>query len=136
MRIFGFTGSRRGMTQPQEYNLRQQLQRGDILLHGDCVGADAQAHDIALDSGCLVEIYPPTDVTMRARCVGGIVHPAQDYIARNHAIVDHCGLLIATPLTPEEEQRSGTWATMRYAKRINKRVILLTPDGLVQVWSR
>lgn len=54
------------------------------------------------------------------------------YETRNHAIVDACRLLIATPRATERAQpRSGTWATIRYAQRKERPVWLIWPDGTV-----
>jgi outer membrane protein insertion porin family len=49
---------------------------------------------------------------------------------RNRAIVDSCDVLIACPKGPEE-QRSGTWATVRYARKQKKRIVIIWPDGEV-----
>jgi hypothetical protein len=44
--------------------------------------------------------------------------------------VDATGWLLAAPRTKTEEQRSGTWATIRYARKLGRQVCLLWPDGL------
>ena len=41
-------------------------------------------------------------------------------------------MLIACPASADEELRSGTWATIRYARRKLKRIYLILPDGTVQ----
>jgi len=53
------------------------------------------------------------------------------YLERNHNIVDESELLIACPKSKEEELRSGTWATVRYARKKGVRIILIYPDGSV-----
>lgn len=60
MRI-GFTGTRRGMTEAQGLTLRALLatQHATEFHNGDCIGADAEAHDIAVAMGCEVVIHPP-----------------------------------------------------------------------------
>ena len=58
------------------------------------------------------------------------MHPAKDYLVRNHDIVDVCDVLVATPGQKEEQIRSGTWATIRYARKIRKQIIIVYPDGL------
>jgi hypothetical protein len=55
--------------------------------------------------------------------------PEREYIARNHDIVDASAVLVATPRDWYEEQRSGTWATIRYARAQRKAVIIVWPDG-------
>lgn len=37
-------------------------------------------------------------------------------LKRNHTILDHSQYLVGFPKGPKEERRSGTWATIRYAK--------------------
>lgn len=44
-------------------------------------------------------------------------------------MVDSVEFLLACPLTVEERLRSGTWATLRYAEKINRRRLLITPKG-------
>lgn len=48
--IIGFTGTSRGMTQQQKDALAWlfRLLPGSELRHGDCIGADSEAHDIYL----------------------------------------------------------------------------------------
>jgi len=50
----GFTGARQGMTEGQKSALRDLLasHSGVVLHHGDAVGADAEAHDIAVELDC------------------------------------------------------------------------------------
>jgi len=48
---------------------------------------------------------------------------------RNHKMVDSAGVLLATPKEDHEVLRSGTWATIRYAYKKNKQVVLVWPDG-------
>jgi len=44
------------------------------------------------------------------------------YLSRNRAIVDETEMLIATPAEFTEQQRSGTWSTVRYARACGKKV--------------
>jgi hypothetical protein len=43
--------------------------------------------------------------------------------------------LIAAPKGPEQFQGSGTWQTIRWAKRWNKIVIIINPEGGLE-WRR
>jgi hypothetical protein len=98
--------------------------------HGDCVGADAMAHKEALHYGHEITIHPSINEYKRAFCEGAkIILPARDYIDRNHDIVDACDVLFACPGTMEEQLRSGTWATIRYARKQGKKLIIVYPDG-------
>ena len=135
-RHIGFTGTREGMSEHQKETLRQILTAatldGDavVLHHGDCKGADADAHEIALAVGCGVVIHPPVKRIMRAYCQGAYhTLPPEDYLERDRCIVDCTIGLIGAPKSDKEERRSGTWYTIRYARKINKRVILLAREG-------
>lgn len=136
MSRFGFTGTQWGMTQAQRITLAMCLAtlNPDSLAHGDCIGADAQAHAMALTAIVRVYIHPPLDSSKRAWCEGAsFVFAPAEFLVRNHAIVDACDILIATPKTHVEELRSGTWATVRYARRQRggnrKHIIVINPDG-------
>jgi hypothetical protein len=50
---------------------------------------------------------------------------------RNHRIVDMTRVLVACP-DGEERQHSGTWATVRYARKRGKWIIIVYPDGTVR----
>jgi hypothetical protein len=134
----GFSGSQRGMAEAQEEFFRFALRRLRKLPegvqefhHGDAIGADAQADRACRELAIPVVIHPPAITTKRAFCQrpGDLVHPPQPYLERNHAIVDSCELLIACPGEAFEVLRSGTWATIRYARKIGRRRLLIFPDG-------
>jgi len=95
--------------------------------HGDCVGADEEAHAIALEAQWQVVVHPPVVDLLRAFCTGrGVtVLPTEGYLERNRAIVAACDLLVAAPETDEEKMRSGTWMTVRSARRTGKEVFVL-----------
>ena len=131
----GFTGPRIGMTFMQKEKLAVLLSAQSYreFHHGDCVGADAEAHEMALKSGVPVVIHPPENPILRAHCLGASkTLPEKDYIDRNHAIVDACDVLIGTPSSKMMVMKSGTWATIRYARKRGKQVILIYPDGSME----
>jgi len=129
--ILGFTGTQDGMTDRQKDATHfwfAEFGIGGQLHHGDCLGADEDAHDIALSLGMEVYIHPPDNPSKRANCKGAKkVYMPKPYIMRNHNIVRMCERLIATPSTDFETIRSGTWATVRFAKRQCVPVTLLKP---------
>jgi hypothetical protein len=108
----------------------------DEFHHGDCIGADAQAHEAVLGFAREVWIHPPSDDRKREFCIGAthVLDPLP-YLERNHEIVFHTDVLIATPKGFEEELRSGTWATMRFARKQGKTVFVVWPDGTWGAWS-
>lgn len=119
----GFTGSRDGMTYFQKQSVHRSLslikKRNKttklFFHHGDCIGADAQAHLIAAKLGFIIVVHPPTDNTRRA-FMQGIVLPPKPFMDRNRDIVNESHLMIACPKTRQESLRSGTWATIRYSR--------------------
>lgn len=133
----GFTGTKQGMTAYQREFLRNKLLNLKIngyqyVHHGDCVGADAQFHEIAISIGFQVIIHPPTNPKLRAHLfdVFTQILPAKDYLSRNRDIVDACSILLATPKESFEVLRSGTWATVRYARSKKKEVFIIRPEQL------
>jgi hypothetical protein len=128
--IIGFTGTRLGMNEKQKsylHNYLTSLTDAKEFHHGDCIGADEQAHDIARGLNINVYIHPPIVQFARAFKTG-TMYPAKSFIERNHDIVDSCDLLIATPNTRKEKLRSGTWATVRYARKQHKAIKIIYPD--------
>jgi hypothetical protein len=127
----GFTGTSQGMSEWQKAQLRIKIAHLGLIEfhHGDCVGADAEAHEIvSVFFYNKIVIHPPLNTSKEAFCQirdGGEIRPAKDYLTRNHDIVDETDLLIAAPLTTEEVLRSGTWATIRYAKKQGKPIIMI-----------
>ena len=134
------TGTRTisGLTQKQLVNFRQLIieyrDKGYTHLnHGDCVGADAIAHSIAIGLELQVVIYPPNKVECRANCKGGnvTIHPEASYRNRNQAIVNNGHVLMVLPKHNYEQRRSGTWMTVRMARKLNLPIIICYPDGRV-----
>lgn len=130
----GFTGTQEGMTEQQKDTLRLifEVSPPDEFHHGDCIGADAEAHQIAREHGIPIVIHPPTDSRKRAFCEGAIrVEDPLPYMERNQAIVDATDELIATPKGFQEEVRSGTWATIRRGWK-KYPVTIIKPDGSME----
>lgn len=130
----GFTGTRTGLTLEQRTNLRKELRQlrmngATVFHHGDCIGADAEAHDIAKALGFALEIHPPSDPKARAYkgCCDALIHGVKPYLDRNCDIVDAAEVLVACPSTRAEQLRSGTWATVRYARKTGKILRMVMP---------
>ena len=131
MKHIGFTGTRDMLPEERYNSLTDYLKKcllteGAYLHHGDCIGSDAMAHMIATTLGYKIHIHPPINESARAFCNGDVMHKAKDYLDRNKDIVNVSDLLIAMPKNPKmEELKSGTWSTVRYAKRNDKEVIII-----------
>lgn len=137
MKVVGFTGTRKGLNEKQESlivffltTVTKATAEEVLIRHGDCIGADAEFHKLAQKAGLEIELHPSNLKEQRAFCKGAkVVHEPKHPLERNHDIVDSSDILVAAPGEVEERLRSGTWATIRYALRKQKVVILITPDG-------
>jgi hypothetical protein len=129
MRV-GFTGTSSGMTHAQLDSVETLLVfLCSELHHGDCVGADAQAHDLAERHHIGTVVHPPLDPKSRAHKQGDEVRQARPYLRRNQDIVRETNMLLAAPATEAEQLRSGTWSTVRFARHLGRRIFLVLPDG-------
>jgi hypothetical protein len=131
--VIGFTGTQRGMTAAQKkvFQGMISLYQPSGFHHGDCIGADAQAHDIVTEiiGFGIITIHPPIDNRKRAYKKGYKIEEEKSYLDRNMDIVMASDILIATPKDYEEKVRSGTWATIRYANKARLKTIIIYPDG-------
>ncbi len=131
--VVGFTGTQEGMTPAQVATLYSLLRNysPEEFHHGDCIGADAQAHEEArrTKSPPRIVCHPPIYKVKRAYCECDEYYEEEEYLQRNRNIVDSCFLLIAAPKEFDEQRRSGTWSTVRYAKKTGKQFLIILPDG-------
>ena len=131
----GFTGTQRGMTPEQDETVRKAFRRmedeggSQWAAHGDCIGADAEFHDIAREFDMKVAIFPPENPSKRAWKEGDTCAEPKPYLDRNKDIVDEVDYMLATPGEFEEVLRSGTWSTIRYAIKQQVPVQIVFPDG-------
>ena len=119
----GFTGTRAGLTLKQRRYIVELLRGVTEIHHGDCIGADAEVHDIAVMLGVAIVIHPPIDPKQRAWCNQSqaiLVAPPKPYLDRNKDIVRSSNVLIAAPketVEPAPGRGQGTWSTVRFARR-------------------
>ena len=105
--------------------------------HGDCVNSDEWFHARVTGpykNNPFVHIHPPDNPKYRSLCTKGtrnILYPPKPYMKRNQDIVDASQGLIATPHGPEEV-RSGTWATIRRARKKGIPICIVYPNGKVE----
>lgn len=124
----GITGTRRGMTPNQQTKLRSLLIHLGVteLHHGDCIGADEEAVGIAHLLGIATVCHPPEKAEYRAFTHNEQTLRPKAYIPRNQEIVRMTQELVAVP-EGAEVTRSGTWSTVRYARKLGRVVTVLTP---------
>lgn len=120
------------MTTEQIWTVSQLLDNDltmDSAAHGDCVGADEDFHRLARLSGLYIIGHPPLNNSKRAFCKFDEERSPQEYLVRNKNIVDGSFWMIFTPPGFEEETRSGTWSTIRYARQRGSLITIVWPDG-------
>jgi hypothetical protein len=129
----GFTGTQQGMTAEQMQKVIELLiiHKPTHIHHGDCVGSDKQFHNICtrLDMGMMKIGHPPDNSWKRAFCDFDELWESKPYLVRNHDIVNESNIMYATPGEFEEVLRSGTWATIRYARSVERILFVVYPDG-------
>jgi hypothetical protein len=139
----GFTGTRAGMSQAQEKQLAMLLVVFGIATpetetpefhHGGADGADTEADRLACLDGYAITVHPCPGVVADDVRDGQTIfnsHPVTmtevfPPLVRDRHIVDAVIVLIAAPRTDKEELRSGTWATVRYARQKGIPVVMLS----------
>lgn len=134
----GFTGTRHGMNDLQLKELKKIIDTMEFeeFHHGVCIGSDKQAHDyvesVKVKRGIKIAGYPGKYKKYTADCKCDIMMKPEPYLERNHNIVNHTDILIATPDT-KERLRSGTWATIRYARNKGVRIYIIHKNGRVTI---
>lgn len=130
--VVAFSGTRKGMTDQQKVALKayllSQKEGGCLLIHGGAWGADTEAHVVAVEAGYAIGIVPASPYHGNLESVEWILEPEAP-LKRNRRIVNCSQQLIATPAGFEEELRSGTWATVRYAARAKVPTTVVWPNG-------
>jgi hypothetical protein len=133
--VIGITGTQAGPTSRQKDTLVAVLvgfrEGGVVWQHnGDCVGADRYAGLIWKALGGKVHLHPPSNSSKRAFIEADAEEPAKPYLERNGDIATASDVLVALPSGMTEELRSGTWSTVRRARKQMKPVIIVWPSGL------
>jgi hypothetical protein len=141
--IIGFTGTRLKMNPLQRRILIDLLgsdprfendEDADEIYefhHGDCVGADRQAFQVARDLGWTTFSHPGIG-GMRAGTPSDVILTPKPLLERDKDIAEVCDYLMATPHTEVEVRRSGTWTTVRYARSLGKPILIILPSGQVK----
>ena len=131
----GFTGTQDGISEERLNDIGKIIAdyHADYervwLHHGACLGADTQVHSKYFNKVHAVIVHPPVIQDKQGVWPIGGLEPntywrtPYDYLVRNRHIVRECDVLIAAPATPNEVLRSGTWATIRYARKIGREII-------------
>jgi len=140
----GFTGTREEPTQAQIDWLTEffRQEKPTELHHGACVGSDWAAHRVAAGNFAIV-VHPPIDERLMVRASKLMIYrdvlilPPAPYLERNRHIVDNTDRLVAFSRAGDDmnTMKSGTWATVRYAKSQGKPVDVIYPDGQARKYN-
>lgn len=116
----GFTGTRDGMSPQQIHQLLFVLgvlgvERGQEFHYGAHKYAQLKADKAAARHAADYGFVP-------------VPHSAEagEELARNRELVAAVDILIAAPIADKEELRSGTWATVRYARARRIPIVMLS----------
>lgn len=127
-----FTGTRKGMTPAQIEVVTKFIHwcAPHGIFHGGCKGADEQLHQMALEMGIPVVVYPSDKKEWWGNWKGAkVVKDPMPSLERNKIMVDRTTLLVAAPFEYIEQPRGGTWCTMRYAQQQQRIVEIAWRDG-------
>ena len=137
----GFTGTREGMSWQQQNEIGHLLEShfdwNDELVnqvhHGECIGADSDFHELARLGGWDIWGHPSDLATRNADLAGFTFQfePSKP-IERNHHIVDQTEFMVGAP-KGLEYVRSGTWSAIRWARKRQRYIFIVYPNGAIQI---
>ncbi len=131
----GFTGTRHGMSNVQKKEFKKLICSKNFkeFHHGMCEGSDEQAHHIVeAVSETKIIGHPPKAMKTAVSVSCDKIMEADTFPKRNKDIVDSTDYLIATP-DAKERGGSGTWKTIRYARKKKKRIYVIHKNGRVTI---
>jgi hypothetical protein len=131
----GVTGSRHPITDMQRDKalviLRGFRDEGILWMHnGDCINADHEMARIWKRMSGMVYGHPPSNPIGRAYFAFDAQEDPKEYGKRDADIVQRANVMVAMPNGPER-LRSGTWMTVRMARRKGLPITYIWPDGSV-----
>ena len=116
--------------------IREHSDRGDQITQGGCIGADAIAMIVArLVFDRPIHTVLPADHSKvfagwrRYTTTWEQMPDGTSYMDRNDRLVEQIDKLIAFPMEATEVLRSGTWSTIRRARRKGIPVIIVPLGG-------
>lgn len=147
MTVIAATGTREAVSDAQRawvYSTFEDGVANDTIRrvhHGACTGADEFIHEVALESGVYIDVWPPVVTKYLAgACILAhplvTVHHPMPYLNRDREVVrGGTAGLIALPRQdsqPSRESWGGTWYTVDFAERIGRSVVICYPNGKVE----
>ena len=112
------------------FKLKQQYGDKTIVVSGGCKqGADRYAKKYALELGLQYAEYPPFHDVHNLYCTMpesryGKPYSVKNFHARNKIIAGTSDVVVA--FIPEDGLSDGTFSTLKYAKKLNKKRIIIS----------
>ena len=112
------------------FKLKQQYGEKTIIVSGGCKdGADKYAKKYALELGLMYEEYPPFHEPYNLYCTMpesryGKDFNMKNFFARNKIIAGTSDFIVA--FIPEGVEANGTKNVLEYAKKLNKKRIIIS----------
>lgn len=116
----GIVGSRKRNTIQDKQLIEQYLKNVTIseIVSGGCKqGADKFAEEISVEQNIPIKLFLP-----ELKNVKYYYEATEKYYKRNKQIAEYCDILIALV---SKDRKGGTENTIKYAKQLNKKIILL-----------
>lgn len=135
--IIGFTGTRLGAAprqwRPFDRILARLVAEGAHgFVHGFCIGADTIASQKARDAGLHIIGRPGPYGELTGAAEYDEVMPPEPHLKRNQKIVDQSDVMLAIPAAGTDRMKGGTWYTIEFARKRNKPLYIIFPDGRVR----
>ena len=111
------------------FKLKNEYGKKTIIVSGGCKqGADRYAKKYALELGLQYEEYPPFHDVHNLYCTMpssryGKSYSVRNYHARNKIIAGTSDFIVA--FIPEGVESDGTFSTLKYAKKFDKKRIII-----------
>lgn len=140
------TATQHGLTDAQTrgvsgfFSMYHVTDRINSLHNGGCIGGDEEIAEIAYSFLPRINIilHPgdtPKKWSTRVFELASEIFPHRGNLERNRYMVDIATHVLACPREGTEVLRSGTWATIRYAKKTGKRLTIIYPSGEIEEWN-
>ena len=112
------------------FNLKEKFgDEVEVVSGGQPLGADGYAKKFALEFGITYREFPPAHYSYNMHCVlneknYGKRYYVSNFFKRNKQIAEYSDVIVA--FIPSGEESRGTMNTVGHAKRMNKKVVIMT----------
>lgn len=131
--ILGVSGTRSRPSDMQIAFLEKAISYSEVIEvhHGDCVGLDNWAHNLAIKHHKLIVVHPPDVEKWRAYCTNknATILPVKWYTNRNLDIILASDICLAFPFSREWASSRGTYNFVDVATKHKKSLIIVHADG-------